>query len=161
MFLNISPIIAFLSKNRNSIHTQYIYSIRSELSPHLCLLISSLYLSTLTFRLNLLSFVDVAVHLSTLALYTSQVQIFEDILFQGTTNAKNNLCTNDISGAGQPSNLFEKKKHIENVCVLTSDYRQNEIFLSISVILKKMFCRACPKLCPLQKPRFLKILTSK
>ena len=144
MFLNISPIIAFLSKNRNSIHTQYIYSIRSELSPHLCLLISSLYLSTLTLRLNLLSFVDVAVHLSTWTLYTSQVQIFEDILFQGTTTAKNNLCTNDKSGARQPSNLFENEqitlesKYIEKLCMLTSDYKRNEAFLSISVILDKI-----------------------
>ena len=28
-------------------------------------------------------------------------------------------------------------KYIENLCVLTSDYKQNETFLSISVILKK------------------------
>ena len=85
--------------------------------------ISSLYLSTLTFRLNLLSFVDVAVHFSTLTLYTSQVQIFEDILFQGTTNAKNNLCTNDKSATRQPSNLFLKmnksllKANILKICV--------------------------------------------
>ena len=42
-------------------------------------------------------------------------------------------------------------KYIENLCVLTSDFKQNESFLSISVILKKIVLQEMSKTVPVAK----------